>query len=47
MKVVIWLEDIQEFGLQKFQVECPIASLDEKKLFVIKECIEWGNESLV
>ena len=45
-KVVIWLEDIQEFGLQKFQAECPMESLDEKTLYVIKECIEWKNEAL-
>ena len=45
--MVIWLEDIQEFGLQKFQVECPIAGLDDKILYVIKDCIEWRNEVLV
>ena len=32
MKVVIWLEDFQEFGLQKFQAKCPIVGLDEKSL---------------
>lgn len=42
-KVVLWLEDIQEFGLQKFQVEFPVTSLDEKTLYVIKDCIEWRN----
>lgn len=47
MKVVIWLEDIQEFGLQKFQAKCPVVGLDEKTLYVIKDCIEWRNEALV
>ena len=46
-KVMMWLEDIQEFGLQKFQAECLIASLDEKTLYVIKDYIEWKNEALV
>ena len=45
-KVVIWLEDIQEFKLQKFQAKCPIASLHDKTLYIIKDCIEWRNEAL-
>ena len=45
-KIVIWLEDVQEFGLQKFLAECPVAGLDEKALYVIKDCIEWRNEVL-
>ena len=45
--MVIWFKDIQKFGLQKFQAECPIASLDEKTLYVIKDCIEWRNKELV
>ena len=44
--MVIWLEDIQDFGLQKFQVKCPVAGLDDKNLYVIKDCIEWRNEAL-
>ena len=45
-KIVIWLEDVQELGLQKFLAECPVAGLDEKSLYVIKDCIEWRNEVL-
>ena len=45
-KVVMWLEDVQEFGLQKFQAECPVTGLDEKALYVIKDYIEWQNEVL-
>ena len=33
--------------MQRFQAECPIASLDDKTLYVIKDCIEWWNEALV
>ena len=40
-KVVMWLEDVQEFGLQKFQAECLVDGLDEKPLYVIKDCIKW------
>lgn len=47
MKVVISLEEVQEFGLEKFQAECPMAGLDEKALYVIKDFIEWRNEALV
>lgn len=47
MKVVISLEDVQEFGLQKFQAECPVSSLNEKALYIIKDCIEWQHEALV
>ena len=46
-KVVLWLEDIQGFGLQKFQAECLVAGLDDKTLYVIKNFIEWRNEALV
>ena len=42
----MWLEDVQELGLQKFQAECPVAGLDEKALYVIKDCIEWRNKVL-
>lgn len=42
-KIVLWLEDVQEIKLQKFQAECPIASLDDKTLYVIKDFIEWRN----
>lgn len=47
IKVVISLEDVQEFGMQKFQNECPIAGLDDKALYYIKDYIEWWNEALV
>ena len=40
------MEDVQELSLQKFQTECPMADLDEKALYVIKDCIEWRNEVL-
>ena len=40
-KVVLWIEDIQGFGLQNFWVECPVAGLDDKTLYIIKDCIEW------
>ena len=46
MKVVLWIEEIQGFSLQKFKAKCPVAGLDEKTLFVIKDCIEWRNEAL-
>ena len=45
-KIVMWLEDVQELGLQKFLIECLVAGLDEKVLYVIKDCIEWRNEVL-
>ena len=32
---------------QKFKFECLVTSLDEKTLYVIKDCIEWRNEALV
>ena len=41
------MEDIQEFGLQKFQAECPVASLDDKTLYLIKDYTEGRNEVLV
>jgi len=44
---VLWIEEIQGFGLQNFQVEYPIAGLHEKTLHVMKDCIEWRNEVLV
>ena len=47
VKVVIWLEDVQEFGLQRFQVECLMAGLDEKALYDLKDSIEWWNEALI
>ena len=43
---MLWLEDIQGFKLQKFQAKCPILGLDDKTLYVIKDCIEWRNETL-
>ena len=45
-RIVLWLEDVQEIGLQKFLSECPVASLDEKTLYVIQDCIEWRNEAI-
>ena len=47
VKMVLWIEEIQGFGLQKFQDEFPMAGLDDKTLHVIKYCIEWRNEALV
>lgn len=32
--------------MQKFLSEFPIASLDDKTLYVIRDCIEWKNEAL-
>lgn len=47
VKVVLWTEEIQRFGSQNFQVECPITGLDDETLHLIKDCIEWRNEVLV
>ena len=41
------MEDIQEFKLQKFQAKFLVAGLDDKKLYLIKDFIEWRNEALV
>lgn len=41
------MEEIQGFGLQIFQVECPIAGLDDTILYIIKDCIECQKEALV
>ena len=43
---MLWLEDVQEIGLQKFLSECPMARLDEKTLYVIQDYIEWRNEAI-
>ena len=45
-RIVLWLEDVQEIGLQKFLSEFPMAGLDEKMLYVIQDCIEWRNEAI-
>ena len=39
-----WMEEVQEYGLYKFHVEWPIPRLDDKILYVIKDCIEWRNK---
>ena len=39
VNVVLWIEEIQGFGLQKFQAKCPVTTLDDKTLHVIKDCI--------
>ena len=40
-------EEIQGFRLRRFQAKCSMAGLDDKTLYVIKDCIEWKNEALV
>ena len=45
-KVVMWLEDVQELGLQKFQATCLVAGLDKKAPYVIKDYIKWIHEVL-
>ena len=47
IKLVLQIEEIQRFGLQRFQIECPMAGLDDKTLYVIKDCMKQRNESLV
>ena len=37
VKVVLQIEEIEGFKLQKFQAKCPVASLDDKTLYVIKD----------
>lgn len=46
VREVLWIEEIQEYGLQRFLSECPVVGLDKKTLYVIRDCIEWQNEAL-
>lgn len=40
------MEKIQEYGLQNFLVESLVPRLDDKILYVLKECIGWRNEAM-
>lgn len=46
VKEVSSMEEVQEYDLQKFLAERPISGLDDKTLYVIKDCIEWKNEAI-
>ena len=47
VKEVLWIDEIQGYGLHKLLSKCLLVGIDDKKFHVIQECIEWINEVIM